>query len=106
MGIFVWRGVGWKLETGEVWIGAPVGGENGLVDNLTLRGRIVAECEDVQRSIQRFRENKAIFSIAMIENDLFWSLEEILESPIHGVGHFWMMIDAMIHKIRFTDIDC
>lgn len=79
-----------------------VGREKRLVDE--LRG-IMAKDKKIEAGVDGLGKDNGVASLAAIENDLLGSGKDFIQTAIDRVRHIRMMIEAMVDKIGFADID-
>lgn len=79
-----------------------VGREKRLVDE--LRG-IMAKDKKIEAGVDGLGKDNGIASLAAIENDLLGSGKDFIQSTIDRIRHIRVMVEAMIDKIGFADID-
>ena len=65
----------------------------------------MAKDKKIEAGVDGLRKNNGIAPLAAIEDNLLGSGKDLIQSTIDRVRHIRMMIEAMVDKIGFADID-
>lgn len=65
----------------------------------------MAKDKKVEAGIDGLRKDNGITSITPVEDNLLWGGKDFIQPTIDRVRHIRMVIEAMVDKIGFADID-